>query len=63
MCADLIIEPYGALIVGGLTGIISTLGFKFCTVSKSSAEETSDCITISLMFLGIAFDGKKNEDS
>lgn len=32
VCADLIVEPYGALIVGGLAGVISTLGFKYVTV-------------------------------
>ena len=32
VCADLIVEPYGALIVGGIAGVVSTLGFKYVTV-------------------------------
>jgi len=30
-CADLIVEPFGALIIGGCAGIISTWGFEFAS--------------------------------
>ena len=29
--ADMIIQPYGALIIGSLAGLVSTLGFQFLT--------------------------------
>lgn len=32
-CADMSIEPYGAMLIGLVAGIISTLGFKFLSVS------------------------------
>ena len=35
-CADLIVEPFGALIIGASAGIISTWGFKYASVSTES---------------------------
>uniref|UniRef100_A0A3B4B9S8 Ammonium transporter Rh type A n=1 Tax=Periophthalmus magnuspinnatus TaxID=409849 RepID=A0A3B4B9S8_9GOBI len=32
-CADMNIGPFGAMLIGFIAGIISTLGFKFLTVS------------------------------
>ena len=32
-CADLMVQPHGALIVGAIAGVISTLGFSYVTVS------------------------------
>lgn len=32
-CADMSIAPFGAMLIGVFAGIISTLGFKFLTVS------------------------------
>lgn len=32
-CADMNIGPFGAMLIGFVAGIISTLGFKFLTVS------------------------------
>ena len=34
--ADLMIEPYGALLIGSITGTISCLGFRVLQVSTSS---------------------------
>lgn len=31
-CADMSIQPFGAMLIGVVAGIISTLGFKFLTV-------------------------------
>lgn len=31
-CADMNIQPFGAMLIGVVAGIISTLGFKFLTV-------------------------------
>lgn len=31
--ADLMVRPYGALIIGSLAGILSTLGYAYVTVS------------------------------
>ena len=33
--ADLMLQPYGAFVIGTLTGIISTLGYRFFMVNKS----------------------------
>lgn len=38
-CADMNIGPFGAMLIGLVAGIISTLGFKFLTVSL---EMTTD---------------------
>lgn len=35
-CADMSIAPFGAMLIGVVAGIISTLGFKFLTVSKQT---------------------------
>lgn len=32
-CADMTIGPFGAMLIGVIAGIISTLGFKFLSVS------------------------------
>uniref|UniRef100_A0A4X2K452 Ammonium transporter Rh type A n=1 Tax=Vombatus ursinus TaxID=29139 RepID=A0A4X2K452_VOMUR len=32
-CADMAIQPYGAMVIGSIAGIVSVLGFKFLTVS------------------------------
>jgi len=32
-CADMNIEPFGAMLIGLTAGIISTLGFKYLSVS------------------------------
>ena len=31
-CADLMIQPWAALLVGGMSGIISVVGFEYCSV-------------------------------
>lgn len=33
-CADMNIEPFGAMLIGLVAGVISTLGFKYLTVSQ-----------------------------
>lgn len=33
-CADMNIQPFGAMLIGVVAGIISTLGFKYLTVSS-----------------------------
>ena len=35
-CADMNIEPFGAMLIGLVAGAVSTLGFKFLTVSRKS---------------------------
>lgn len=35
-CADMNIGPYGAMLIGLLAGAISTLGFKYLSVSNQS---------------------------
>lgn len=37
-CADMAIGPYGAMLIGFVAGIISTVGFKYLTVSAKSSE-------------------------
>merc|ERR1712142_1360888 len=41
-CADLMIMPYGALIIGAIAGIVSTLGYVFVTPFLSSTLKTHD---------------------
>lgn len=36
-CADMKIHPYGSLIIGSIAGMVSVLGFRFLTVSMTSA--------------------------
>ena len=31
-CADLVVQPYGCLIVGAFAGVVSTLGYDYITV-------------------------------
>ena len=31
-CADLVVQPYGCLIVGSIAGIVSTVGYSYITV-------------------------------
>ena len=33
-CADLVVQPYGCLIVGAFAGVVSTLGYDYITVSN-----------------------------
>ena len=33
-CADLVVQPYGCLIVGSFAGIVSTVGYSYITVNK-----------------------------
>lgn len=40
-CADMNIGPYGAMVIGLLAGAISTLGFKYLTVSCKSGHKWS----------------------
>ena len=35
-CADMIITPVGAVIIGSFAGIISTCGFRYLTVSYAT---------------------------
>jgi len=35
-CADMVLEPWGAALVGCCSGIISVLGYRFLSVSYSS---------------------------
>ena len=32
-CADMVIEPWGALLIGCVSGVVSVLGYKFLSVS------------------------------
>lgn len=41
-CADLMIQPYGALIIGAIAGIVSTFGYVFVTPFLSSTLKTHD---------------------
>lgn len=41
-CADLMIHPYGAVIIGSLAGLISTVGYKYITPFLSSSLKTHD---------------------
>ncbi|XP_023695180.1 ammonium transporter Rh type A [Paramormyrops kingsleyae] len=41
-CADMNIEPFGAMIIGSLAGIISTLGFKFLSPILASTLGIQD---------------------
>ena len=34
-CADMVIEPWGALLIGSFSGVISVLGYTFLSVSCS----------------------------
>ena len=38
-CADLIIRPWGAVLIGMIAGIISTLGYAYVTVSKTKSAK------------------------
>lgn len=40
--ADLMIEPYGAIIIGSIAAIVSTIGYKFVTPFLSSTLKTHD---------------------
>ena len=33
-CADLIIRPWGAIVIGMVAGVISTLGYAYVTVKQ-----------------------------
>lgn len=37
-CADMNIEPVGAMLIGLVAGIISTVGFKYLTVSRKATQ-------------------------
>lgn len=44
-CADMNIGPFGAMLIGFVAGIVSTLGFKYLTVSgeqKPSKKKKAD---------------------
>lgn len=46
-CADMKIHPYGSMIIGSIAGIVSVFGFKFLTVSMTSAlSQTLICTII-----------------
>lgn len=40
-CADMNIGPYGAMLIGFVAGIISTLGFKYLSVSLKSKQRSN----------------------
>ncbi|GAB1603227.1 ammonium transporter Rh type B-like [Argonauta hians] len=40
--ADLMIQPYGAIIIGSVAGIVSTIGYKYITPFLSSKLKTHD---------------------
>jgi ammonium transporter Rh len=40
-CADMIITPVGAVIIGSAAGILSTCGFRYLTVSSIAFERLS----------------------
>lgn len=41
-CADMNIGPFGAMLIGFVAGIISTLGFKYLTVSWKSRNKMTN---------------------
>ena len=41
-CADMVIEPWGAVLIGCISGIVSVLGYTYVSVSQFI---TSECET------------------
>ena len=58
-CADMIITPVGAVIIGSAAGILSTCGFRYLTVSITFQQRVlndfrgpgflSPCLTVSMI--------------
>lgn len=42
MAGEMLVTPFGALIAGFLVGLISSLGFRFCTVSHLGTAKDTD---------------------
>ena len=48
--ADMVIQPYGTLIIGTIAGLISTLGFQFLTPKLNAGILHDTCKLTSLLF-------------
>ena len=47
-CADMLLQPWVALVIGAFAGTVSILGYKFLTVPAHAHSTCANAISVSL---------------